>query len=144
MGWQLQVTATLTVQTVQAVESELLGEKVSTITCKELDLLIKPFIKNNYLETCIHFQWAVGILLNVTFQSPTRESPSWRDAFYKESYNSEAISSSVQLFQTIKIFNQRYGNFIMENKSSIKRQLPKNKYWVFVKLILNIDFFLQI
>lgn len=70
-------------------KSELLGEKVLTITCKEMDMLINLFIKNNYLETRIHFQWDVGILLNVTYQSPIRESPSWRDAFYKQSYSSK-------------------------------------------------------
>lgn len=38
----------------------------------------------------------------------------------------EAISLSVRLFQTIKVFNQRSDvNFIIKNKSSIKRQLQK-------------------
>lgn len=46
----------------------------------------------------------------------------------------EAISSSVQLFQTIKVFNQRSDvNFIIKNKSSIKRQLPK----INIELLLN-------
>lgn len=40
----------------------------------------------------------------------------------------EAISSSVQLFQTIKVFNQRSDvNFIIKNKSSIEAA-SKNKY----------------
>lgn len=50
------------------------------------------------------------------------------DAFYKESYNSKG-NFLEWLFQTIKVFNQRSDvNFIIKNKSSIKRQLPKNKY----------------